>query len=872
MGLIPNRDRFFTAWAELATGRPRLVLALSLVLALVSLWITVTSLEFKSDRSDLIDPSLPWQQRYADFKDRFPRWDDAIVVVDTESASSEAIERFWRALRLSLAESELFTPDSLIDGFDQSEAPVTLALLEPSDRLREIIAELDRVRPALGAASLGDLLDLIATSGERLGAESRSESIALLERIRAAVLGASGGLDQQQWILVDADARTPITTPSGRYQLGFVSLARGETLQDTAASVNAVAPAIQALRSAVAAARDAAGQSAIEVGVTGTPVLESDETEQSMSDAMIASIISLVAIALMMIVVYRGVTTPLLALAALMLGIGWSFGWVTLAVGHLQVLSVVFAIVLLGLGVDNAIHLIARLELVHPDHEHMPMAVAQAMRGVGAGVVTGALTTAAAFGAMAFTPFSGVAEMGLIAAGGVLLCCISVLTAFPALLELLPHPERILRTRHGGEARPFAGRLGHMLDARPRTLLFVSMVVIVVFGWFGLQVRYDPDLIALMPAGAESVIWERRLEQDDERTTWHAVVLVEPGEEARRVSKALREQPAIGSLAGGAVLYPGEVAREARLRIAHDIPPAPTAQASEITIRQLRSAFDRAASSLGVPTSGDAWTEDGLLSAQRRFAMEQSLLRERIETLRTSDWPTLADLPSPLRELTTTNDGDLIFRIYPPETNNGASVLSNERLGPFVRGVLAVASSATGPAVQIYESTRLIIRSYEKAAAYAIIAIFLVLLWDFRRLSDALCALIPVVLGGVLTLGAMRLLAIPLNFANTIVLPLLMGIGVDAGVHAVHRWRLQPHHAPAGLAGGTGRAVSLTVLTTILGFASLTIAEHRGVRSLGVVMTLGLALVWVSTIFVLPPILRLRTRISPPYSGAVEGK
>ena len=864
MRLIPDRDRFFTAWAMLATGRPRLVLAGSLLLAVVSIWITITGLGFMSDRSDLIDPTLPWQQRYAEFKERFSRWDDAIVVVDAHSAPPEAIERFWSALRDGLLASDIFDESSLIDGYDDSEAHGSLALLESTERLSEIVQDFDRARTAITAGSLDGLLRLIASTGEHMDASQRTEAVALVERVRAV-------LDGKSVPIIDlAPERHRITTPSGRYQLGFVSL-NGAADPGGSVSVNEVAPAIAALRAAVASAHAASDHPDLAVGVTGTPVLESDETEQSMRDGMVASIVSLVLISALMIIVYRGVTTPLLALAALLIGVAWSFGWVTLAVGHLQVLSMVFAIVLLGLGVDNAIHLIARLELVHPDHDHMPQAVAQAMRGVGAGIVTGAVTTAAAFGAMALTPFSGVAEMGLIAAGGVLLCCISVMTGFPALLELLPHPERILRTRHGGEGRPFAGRLGLLIDRRPRTLLALSLLVVGAASLWALQVRYDPDLVAIMPQRAEGVVWERRLALDDERSTWHCVVLVESDEEAHRLAEALRADPRIGAIGGAGVHFVSREERDARHALVQSVPRMQVYLLGIPVPGSLLGAFDRAAAALDLPggvpgelswdlsESDDEWSLQDEMRALLQFEGEQRRIKNRLDEMRSGQWPMVRDLPEAMRQLVTTDDGALIFRIYPPESENGESVLSRERLGPFVGAVLDIAPNATGPAVQIYESTRLIIHSYQRAALYAAVAIFLVLLWDFRRLSDALCAFIPVGCGGILTLGALALLGIPLNFANTIVLPLLMGIGVDAGVHAVHRWRLQPHDAPAGLAGGTGRAVSLTVMTTVLGFACLTLAEHQGVRSLGMVMSLGLLLVWASTVFILPPILRLRT-------------
>jgi predicted RND superfamily exporter protein len=107
-------------------------------------------------------------------------------------------------------------------------------------------------------------------------------------------------------------------------------------------------------------------------------------------------------------------------------------------------------------------------------------------------------------------------------------------------------------------------------------------------------------------------------------------------------------------------------------------------------------------------------------------------------------------------------------------------------------------------------------------------------------------------------LAIMRLAGVDLNFANMIVMPLIVGIGVGSGVHVVRRWRLQPRDEPHGLAGGSGRAITLTTLTTVAGFASMMLAQHRGIRSLGFTMTVGLMMVWLVTIVALPAILRLR--------------
>ncbi len=170
-----------------------------------------------------------------------------------------------------------------------------------------------------------------------------------------------------------------------------------------------------------------------------------------------------------------------------------------------------------------------------------------------------------------------------------------------------------------------------------------------------------------------------------------------------------------------------------------------------------------------------------------------------------------------------------------------------------------MAPDVLGSPVQIYESTILIIDAYLWSALLALGAILLVLFLDFRRPLDVFCAMLPVLIGFAGTFAIMTLFGLPVNFANLMVMPMILGIGVDAGVHAVHRWRSDPSRSPAGLWGGTGQGISLTLLTTGIAFASLLIADHRAVQSLATVMVIGLGVTFIATITILPAILRVRS-------------
>ncbi len=708
-----------------------MIVVCSLLLAVAAMAVTANRLEFHTDRSDLIDPGLNWQKRYAAYKTTFPHWDDLIVVVD---ASQDGAEVFADRLANRLRSDALVA--SVNNGFATAESPPGLLLSQPTEVIETLVAD--------GGAGLTDA-------------------------------------QHTEW--------QHLRTATGRYILLKVDGAAARTDE---ALLEAVRDHLTAVRSDPAIAH-------IEAGVTGVPAMEMDESAQSIRDSTFASVAALLLIALLAAVVYRGVTVPILAVVSLLVGVAWSFGYLTIVVGHLQLLSVVFAVILLGLGIDTAIHLIARLELIHPDHDHLGPAVEQVFRGIGPGVLTGTLTTAAAFVATGLTDFRGIAEMGLIAAGGVILCAIAVMSVFPALLQLMPHPERRLRARRGGEARPFMRGKLSILTSHARTTVIVAAIVFAGLGYAATTVRYDPDVLKLQPDGLESVVWERRLLDDDARSFWHAVVIAGNVDQARRLTGSLTALPEVDHVGGAGVLFPEEAQAKRDLLAAL---PAP------------------------------------------------------LHLLASAPLPTPEDLPASLRDEFVATDGSLLLRAYP--TQGEGSMLSPEQLDPFVKAVLDAAPQATGPAVQIYESTRIITRSYLFAAIYAAGAILILLVIDFRSAWDALTAMLPVCLGFVGTFGIMALTDTPLNFANVMVMPLILGLGVDAGVHAVHRWLMQPDDRPRGLAGGTGRAVTLTTITTAIGFACMMTAQHRGIQSLGFVMVIALVLTWCATVFVLPSVLALR--------------
>jgi uncharacterized membrane protein YdfJ with MMPL/SSD domain len=495
-------------------------------------------------------------------------------------------------------------------------------------------------------------------------------------------------------------------------------------------------------------------------------------------------------------------------------------------------------------------------------------------------MLTGAITTAAAFGSTMFTDFTGMKEMGIIAGGGVILCVIAMLSCFPAALAATRRWKQIIRHRHGGETAHFAfGRLD-VVDFHPKGTLISAAIVVLLIALPMTALRYDPNVLNLQPPGIESVIWERRIVEDDARSIWAALIETSAREAPSLVAR-LRELPEVSGVGAMGLLVPQDLEqRRARIAAVRQLDPGvPDVEPGLESLRQQMALVNLGVAQRAGSVTGEAAGRLATIRARIRAAMTASArldadgearwqnlqaafldardhLRPWLDQALAGRPPSPDDLPPTLHSQWVSGETWLL-RVYP--TVEERSILHPNRLGPFVNAVRSVAPSVFGPPVQIYESSELIVDEYIKAAGLAVMAILIILLIDFRSLADAVCSMIPVLIGFVGVFGLMGLGGFPLNFANIIVMPLIFGIGVDAGVHVVHRWRAEPYGRPAGLSGGTGRGITLTMLTTMIGFGCMILAEHRGIRSLGFVMLAGLGVTLLACYIVLPAILRLRT-------------
>ena len=873
------RDILLATWGRAVAAHPRFTLTVCIALAAASVVLAATGLEFHTDRSTLIDPEKTWNKQYIQYKKDFPHHLDVIVVLDGDPGPGE-VDDLARSIAGRLGSDErVLSADA---GFDTATAGPTFFRLGDTEQFEAALAQFDGARDLVAAenanAALGILLGMLSR------AEADPSAIDRLQEFLEPFLAAAGGQPPSFDFLLPQQPRwQPLTSRAGKGRLRFVSV----RLAPVDAGPEGIGTTLRWMREVIAQTVDESPRPWTEWGLTGIPVIEADETTEAIHDSTIASVMAMVLITLLMIVAFRGIMVPVLAALSLLIGMAWSFGWLMISVGHLQLLSVVFTVILLGLGIDFALIVVTRLELIRDEYDDLPSATARVFQRMGPGMVTGAVTTAAAFGATAFTDFLGMAEMGTIAAGGIILCLVAVLSGFVALLSLTGRWKQIIHHRAGGEEAHFAWGRFDFVDGHPVPTLIATGLVVCGLAVAALRVEYDPNVLNLQSAGVESVTWERRIVEEDAESVWNAVVLARP-DDASALVKRLQQAPGVSAVGGMGKLFPPD-ARQREEMISsvreREVVPVPAEPGMQGTLMQL------AAVRVGLVLRGRAAPPDvkpridliatriadALDTSQRPSSESQQHSWERLDAaFRTArdelaPWveaalapgpPKADDLPRFLHDSWVGLDGSWLLQVYPDADPQLRPVLDPDRLGPFVHAVRDSIPdhdvSVIGPTVQIYESSKLIKTEYIKAAVYAIAAIMILLCLDFRRLSDALCAMAPVTIGFIGAFGVMGLLGMSLNFANIIVLPIIFGIGVNAGGHVVHRWRLEPSGRPPGLSGGTGRGITLTMLTTMIGFGCLLIAKHPGIRSLGLVMVIGLAVTLLSCYFMLPAILKLR--------------
>jgi hopanoid biosynthesis associated RND transporter like protein HpnN len=820
------------------------VIGVSVLLAVLSSWYAATHFRMTTDLDQLISSNLPWRQREAAFEKAFPQFELIVAVID--APTSELVEAATDALAQRLVQQKdlihavvqpkggrFFAENGLLFEPTADLAPQMKALTQ-AQRLIQVLSADPTLRGVLQALQFS----LLGVQGGEITLDNMVWPMTLatgtLEKVNA---GQPASFSWHE--LVQGRANTPDELRrflSIQGALDFSELEPGQKATD-------------AIRQA-ATDLDFASKYQARLRLTG-PVPMADEEFATLKEN--AALNATVTIAIVLIILWLALRWARIIFAvffALVVGLSITAALGLLMVGTLNLISVYFAVLFVGLGVDFGLQFSVRYRAERHKIDDVRAALLEAGRRAGAPLTLAALATTAGFLSFLPTVYKGVSELGLIAGVGMMIAFLTSITLLPALLTRLKPP-----------AEP--EQLGYALLApvdrflaRRRVPILIATVAVIVGGLPLLHwLQFDFNPINLRSPKVESVATYLELKSDPDSGASDIAVLAPSLAAADQLAAKLMALPQVARVVTLSSFIPDDqqqklplIETAAKSLNAALNPPALSAPPSDAQIVSMTNStsdfLNRLASNASGPGAAAAVR---LATALTALAKADSATRQRAELAFTQSLHialddlrylfkahdiTRANLPIELTSQWVTADGQARVDVAPKGDSNDNAVLT-----AFAYAVQAVAPDATEGPISILEARRAIVTAFIEAGACALLSIGILLWLTLRRIGDVLLTLIPLLVAGVVTLEICVVVDLPLNFANIIALPLLLGVGVAFKIYYIMAWREGQTNL---LQSVLTRAVTFSALTTATAFGSLWFSSHPGTSSMGKLLAISL--------------------------------
>ncbi len=861
--------RLFGAWTDFVGHHSFLVLFLSLLATVGALVYTVNHFRIDTELADMISDKLPYRKLEKEFQRAFPQLKETIVVViDADTPEAARLHTAKMAEHLK-KETGLFREVFALGSGKFFEKNGLLYMsVEDLEALSENLAS---AQPLLGLISKDLTLRGLFSVVERIvhqegEIEQKTRLVPFLDRLAQAFHDSASNrsrpLSWQELILgkeVAEEARRQfiILDPV----LDYATLSTGE----------AGIEAIYRIRDEIGLHQG----NGVKVRLTGDVVLNYHNLITVNRGMGLTTLISFLLVAIALVIGLGSGRLVFASLVTLLLGFIWTLGFAIAFVGRLNLISVAFGVLFIGLGIDYGIQYCIRYREIIASGLGHHRAIVETARGLGVGLRL--CTVAAAIGFYSFlpTPYTGVSELGLIAGTGMFINLFATLTVLPALLTLLPPKKTFLKEF-------VASRKVYRLPYEHAKAIVLGAIVIGI-GCAVLipKLYFDYNPLNLYDPDSEPVLTIKELFKNEMTSPWTISILSENAKEAEKMATRLKELHEVKEAITIASFVPGN--QSSKLSILSDIslfmpPGLETLKPETLSYEKKVTSLESLGASLKkvlskAPKKRNSYTTsvsrlhrsvEGFQNALRHPENGKEAL-DKLEQIVLSNLPVLfrelqtslkahavkeSDLPRELRSRYVTADGRHRVEVFPRE-----NILETRSLKKFVQAVSALAPHSTDAPVTILGAGNAVVHSFLLATLYALVAITIYLLIELKRISDTLLVLLPLMLSLLMTGAASVILDIPFNFANVIVIPLLLGSGIE-GMYFVQRFRTDPPSSGNMLETSTARALFFSTLTTILSFSALSFSPHQGMASMGKLLTLCVCSLMITTLILLPALLK----------------
>jgi hopanoid biosynthesis associated RND transporter like protein HpnN len=627
----------------------------------------------------------------------------------------------------------------------------------------------------------------------------------------------------------------------------------------------------------------------VKVWITGEVGLEDDELVGMSNGTFNASIFSIVLVLLILLIAYRSILLTLATLISLGLGMVFCGAFAAFSVKELNLISVAFAVSNIGLGVEYAIHFCLRYQDNLRHHVHKVRAIHSTLISTSPSLILCAGTTAIGLYAFVPTDYKGVSELGLLAGTSLFICLLVTLTVLPALIRFIPLTENI----EPKSTHPLLATLAEKMAtftlhfAKPISLLTLLIAIISVILVFKVKIDFNP--INLRDPNTESVIAFKNLNKDPDTTPMTLTVLANGEQQAKAMQQKLSKLSTVDKTVSLFDFKPSE--QEEKLAIIEEISMLLGSQLKYFPslkddndpipginrlIKTINTVLPDKTDSHEISALKDFREElqDILIEIDARQQPSRRMFIEKIQTTLLGTLPStmnellvglnaeevsLNDLPSDFKDRWLSKDGNYRIQIFPKKDLNNLDDLEK-----FIADVQSVAPETTDLPIIYWESMKEVVHSFQKAITIALVIIALLLYGIRRNITDTLLVMTPLILAGLFTMASTVLTNTPINYANIIALPLLLGLGVDNGIHMVEKLHHSLSEDQNIYQSSTARAMFYGALTTASSFGGLAFSAHQGIASMGLIITMGIFWIMVCTFVILPAISKivLRERIS----------
>jgi hypothetical protein len=861
-------------WTDGVRRLAWLVVAASVLLSAAAAVYLAENIRINTDTGDMLSADLAFRRHSAELDKAFPQFSDNLIVVidgDSPDLSDDAARALAERLR---RQPKLFgrVDDPAGNDFLRRNGLLYLEL----DDLYELSDRLAEAQPFLGAlwrdpslVGLFRMLDLAIDELLKDPAEAPFELMTVLDALAdVAEAQKTGTFSQLSWQTLMTGAVAPEDE---------VLANRRILVLQPALDFKSLQPAAKAMAGVRAAARDLGltRENGVLVRLTGSAALAHEELQSVEKGMGVAAGVSLFLVVVLLLIGFRSLRLAAAALVTLLMGLIWTAAFAILALGALNLISVAFAVLFIGLSVDFGIHYGLRYkEGMDRDGDHA-RALFEAAKQVGEALTLCALSAAIAFYSFLPTDYLGLAELGLIAGTGMFIAFFANITVLPALLTVMPL-KRGFRKGGGGGMIPVKPVFLSFVRFNSRAVCWSALAVGVAAAFVAPKAMFDFDPLNLKDSKTESVATIFDL-MENNRTSPYSITVLTPNLDAAQAlagkMNALSEVDGTTTLADyvpadqlekldliatmGLFLVPSFAAAGTNA--------PPSMEDRRAALSQIRGRLEKLSALQGAAGEAQAAgrlfralvalfgdgpaNEAGLKELETRLL---AALPGRLNALNlslTAEPVDLNNLPPEMAANQVAADGRARLEVFPKE-----DLRDHEALTRFVQSVKGVADNAIGSSVVILEAGNAVVAAFWQAGIISVTLISVLLMAVLKRWLDMVLVFAPLTLAALLTVAASVIFDIPFNFANIIVLPLLFGLGVASGIHLVLRQR-EESSVSGVLETSTPRAVVFSALTTIGSFASIALSSHPGTAGMGLLLTISITLTLGCTLVVLPALM-----------------